>query len=501
MNPALVLLLATAAPANAGALPNLDFGTGRLTHWEGRGFYIAPVGDSGPTLACGVCSGDGSRPGRTGLLYRTITLPANAGVIRFQAAAVRARGLAPGAALDVVLQASGRETIPKLVRDGAGYRPVSQLLPPQGRRPREYLWNVAAHAGRRVRIAIVDDDDRPGCHVVCGGFRVVPSTAEDPATREFVAHMARLQRTHRLAPLARYDSRHFVALSNAPAGFTEYRLSNCEAIHSLFFEHFRRRGFAVREPAGKLMVAIFASQAGFEAYLGRPMSSAVTGVYHTPSNRLLVYDYGNNRAFKAVAKRSEDLAKSTPASGMERHRLLVELSRRVRDRRDDTNISTIMHEVAHQLSFNGGMLNRQGDAPAWLAEGLACYCESTVNGAWQGLGEPNPNRVAVLARVRQGGGRFLPLRSLVSDDGWLRKATSTQQVVLGYSQSWALFSFLMREHPDRLRRYLALIYPRRTAEHRLTDFAQAFGADLARLDRRYQAYLREVVRQQARVKP
>jgi hypothetical protein len=71
-------------------------------------------------------------------------------------------------------------------------------------------------------------------------------------------------------------------------------------------------------------------------------------------------------------------------------------------------------------------------------------------------------------------------------------------VVVGYSQSWALFRLLMEERPRALRRYLALVYPRRTPDHRLADFAEAFG-DLTALEKRYQEYLREVVRQQ--VKP
>jgi hypothetical protein len=41
------------------------------------------------------------------------------------------------------------------------------------------------------------------------------------------------------------------------------------------------------------------------------------------------------------------------------------------------------------------------------------------------------------------------------------------------------------------------VYARRTPEHRLADFAEAFG-DLPALERRYQEYLREVVRQQAK---
>ena len=238
------------------------------------------------------------------------------------------------------------------------------------------------------------------------------------------------------------------------------------------------------------MVAVFDSQAGFEAYLGRGMSSAILGIYHTPSNRLVVYDYARNRAFQERKRRGEEIARGMPTAVAQQY-VQGAVSRQNRDYRADTNIGTMMHEVAHQLSFNGGLLNRHGDVAAWLAEGLARYCEPTVHGGWQGIGEPNPRRAGVLARAR---GSYIPLRALVSSDDWLRKAKTVDQVVLGYSQSWALFRLLMEERPRALRRYLALVYPRRTPDHRLADFVEAFG-DLTALEKRYQEYLREVARQ------
>jgi len=72
--------------------------------------------------------------------------------------------------------------------------------------------------------------------------------------------------------------------------------------------------------------------------------------------------------------------------------------------------------------------------------------------------------------------------------------------VLGYAQSWALFSMLMEQRPRTLRKYLALTESRRTPEHRLTDFAEVFGADWDRFEASYQAYVRELVRQQAQAK-
>jgi hypothetical protein len=478
---ATALLLAAAAPT-APPLPNLDF-TDRLTHWEGQGFGATPGG---------VSSRDGGRAGRTATLHRTFIVPPGTGAIRFSAAAVRVDGLPPGKALDVVLEATGRRLIAKRVNTAKGWRPAPQLLPSHEGRPFEYEWRVADFVGQPLRIALVDLDDRPGCHVECRGFRLV--SADEINGKEFTAFMLRLERERRLPPMVRLDSKHFMAIGNADEEYAEHRLYNCETLHALFFEHFRRKGFAVRPPAEKLMVAIFDSQAGFEAYLGRDVSSAILGIYHTPSNRLVVYDYAQNRAFQERKKRGEQIAREMPTTLAKQH-VLGTFSRQERDYRADTNIGTMMHEVAHQLSFNGGLLNRRGDVAVWLAEGLACYCEPTANGAWQGIGEPNPRRAAVLARTKGG---FIPLRALVGSDDWLRKARRVDQVVLGYAQSWALFRLLMEERPKALRRYLALVYPRRTPDHRLADFAEAFG-DLTALERRYQEYLREVVRQQ--VKP
>jgi hypothetical protein len=484
----LALLAATALPAQRATLDNLDFSLGKFTHWHGEGFTLDQVVVSGHRQVV-ASSADGK--GKKALLHRTFVLPENAHRIAFRAAAVRPAQVAAGPTLDVVLEAAKREFLPRQVRTERGWALAPALLPPEKGQLREYAWDVSGHAGRRVRIALVDGDDRPGCHVLCGPFRLVSNDEGHIAL--FAEHMRKLEKTHKLRRFSRSDSKHFVALSNAPGGYTDYRLYNCETIYADFFNHFRKRGFAVRPPAAKMMVAIFDTQKGFQAYVGTAMPSVVTGLYHTPSNRLVVYDFGTNRDYLAEKKRGDNVVRKG-TTDLERQRLTVHLGRYFNDRRDDTNISTIMHEVAHQLSFNGGLLNRTGDAPAWLVEGLAVYCESTVKGAWQGIGEPNPQRAAVLEGPAGGRGSFLPLRALVQSDDWLRKARSTQQVVLGYSQSWGLFHWLIRERPAELRKYMALIHDRRAPDHRLADFASVFGGDLGKLEKRYFAYLRTLAR-------
>jgi hypothetical protein len=484
-----VALLAV-LPAAADPYANFDFRSGTLDRWQGKGFYLTTATGQGPSTSFAACSSDCGPIGRRAMLQRTFVVPADAGAIRFSAAAIRGRGCDADDRLDVVLETTDAQVVPKQVRgNGEEWQTAATLLPPAGRRPREYQWKVGDLAGRTVRVTLYDGDDRPGCFVVCGGFRFVPR--DEINGREFADFMRKLKRDHQLPPMTRVDSKHFMAIGNADDGFIEDCLANCETMYPFFLDHFYRKGFPVREPKGRLMVAVFDSQTGFEAYVGRQLADGVRGMYHTPTNRLLIYDYGRNREYldsKARAEREADRL----ASNLDRQRLLTAFNRRARDIRTDANIGTVMHEVAHQLSFNCGLLNRDGDAPMWLVEGLACYCEPATNGGWQGIGEPNASRAGTLARVLKEKTGLIPLRQLVENDDWIRKASSTREIVIGYAQSWALFSLLMEERPREMKKYLALIYPRRTAEQRLADFTQAFGTDLAGLEKRYQEYVREV---------
>jgi hypothetical protein len=152
--------------------------------------------------------------------------------------------------------------------------------------------------------------------------------------------------------------------------------------------------------------------------------------------------------------------------------------------------------VSHQLSFNTGMLNRKGDVPVWLAEGLACYCESTDHGTWIGIGEPNHERLHALVLALQGGKKLIPLKDLVSGDTWMGSGESVgQNMLTGYGQSWALFKMFMEERPKALRTYMKSLESRKTPDHRLTDFCQAFGTDLAGLEDAYQLYVANQIKQ------
>lgn len=476
-----------ASPGQSTGGHNFDFRTGPLAGWEGNGFYLTTSNPRGPSAAFGVCSSDAGSPERTGMLRYVFTVPDGAGEIRFRAFAALGKGCKPSQRLDVLLLGQGNGAVPKKVWQNGAWRPATNLLPREHGTARDYSWDVSDYAGQTLQIVLLDRDDRPGCHVFCSGFRPVQRGVLE--RQQFARDIHKLETDKKLAPLARFESKHFTAWSNADDDFTVMRLRNCELLYDSFLSHFRRKGFALRPPSTKLMVAIFDSQAGFEAYLGEKASSGLVGVYHPKSNRLVVYDTNGNSTIQASRKQALAAGKHI-ALDLDRLRYVDTIERQTRELCKDINIGVTMHEAAHLISFNCGLLNRDGDVPLWLAEGLACYCEPTDQGAWLGIGETNRQRLGVLTdRLRKRSG-LLPFAVLVGKDDW-RKSPAT--VLLGYAQSWALFRMLMHERPEALQKYLALIHARQAPEHRLTDFRQVFGADLTLLEKRLQRYIGDLV--------
>jgi hypothetical protein len=487
----LPLVVVISVVGQPSGFPDLGFAGARLANWEGEGFAMVAPSDKGAPGTTAVWSDDSIAPTRKALLHRGLILPPGAGVISFRAAAIRAPGAAANDRLDVVLLAAGKRIIPKEVRTDNGWQEVAGLLPGKAGQGREYIWRVADYAGQGVRIVLFDEDERPGCHVWCSGFCLIGE--EEFESRQFVDFMTRLTREHNLIPVTRYDSPHFLALSNADETFSERRIRECELMYRLFYDHFRHKGFAVHEPAARLMLAMFDNQQGFEAYLGSKRPPRITGIYHPASNRFVLYDFGQNELYQESKQQAEKRGQRIPLQ-MQRLQYLDAVQLRAGELRANTNIATVMHEVAHQLSFNCGLLDRKGDLPMWLCEGLACYCESTSNSAWQGVGEPNPDRLSTLGEVIHGQGTLLDLKDLVESDRWLRERRDERSVLLGYSQSWALFRLLMEQAPANLKDYLALIYGRQNHERRLADFEQCFGS-LPSMQRRYQAYIEQLVQQ------
>jgi Protein of unknown function (DUF1570) len=311
-----------------------------------------------------------------------------------------------------------------------------------------------------------------------------PKTPPPTGTEtEFIATMQKLQKKYKMQPMARFDSKRFIAISNAPDDFTKDRLKLCETFHDAFLKHFEKAGFAVHPPTERMMIAVFATNENFDSYFGHDMTG-IAGVYHTPANRLVLYDFSEN---KNLRKQRDQAVGSGAALGnsMARAKFEQGVSRKFDDYSKDMNLSITMHECAHLVSFNCGLLARDRDVPAWLAEGMATYCEATDQGDWTRLGSSNPVRIRDLNRANKA---YISLADLVGDDRWVR----SNRVLTGYGESWALFHMMMTERPKDLRRYIDLIHDRKVPESRIADFQEAFG-DIRKVQARFNDYLRDKV--------
>lgn len=262
-----------------------------------------------------------------------------------------------------------------------------------------------------------------------------------------------------LSPIRWSETVHYLGVGDAPDAFRDRALEICESLATTYQKSFRDKGFDVEIPKCRLTVVALRDLASYKAFLGEEPGEAVGGHYDLDTNRLVIFDF--RPGGRELAIRSERV-----------------------------NTFTLVHEAAHQLTFNTGLLNRRGDVPVCLSEGLAMYCELWRPTGRALLGQVNLPRLQVLARPE--GADWLPLAELLTDDALLENQATRQ---LAYAEGWALAHYLLKT-PARLprfRAYLAAIRERRDASRRLKD-AEAHLGNLDRLDHELRRHAMRLIR-------
>lgn len=165
-----------------------------------------------------------------------------------------------------------------------------------------------------------------------------------------------------------------------------------------------------------------------------------------------------------------------------------------------TNASVVVHEATHMLLHRRDILSATTDTPLWLAEGLAGSFEPVEPERRFGPTRPCNGRTAEFRRLLGEDGVPSIRWMLAQDD--MPEATDQQAF---YASSAALCSWLVRQRPEGMRRYLELM-PRRVGSNRASDllpesdgtrsrhelvFEAAFGS-LAELERDWLAWERAV---------
>jgi hypothetical protein len=266
-----------------------------------------------------------------------------------------------------------------------------------------------------------------------------------------------------IEPLSTLRSAHYQAIGDAPEGFMRLTLGDCEQLAVDYLKHFRDRGFELHQPDRRLTVVIFRDNRSFGRFFPVPATSKPAprgatvqrvGNYSRMTNMLYVFDW-----------------RMVPMEPRSSHR----------------NSETLAHEGVHQLTYNTGLLNRAGDAPLCIVEGLGMYGEARQVQGPSDLGRINLRRLDDLARTQRMIS-WIPVRDLLGDDTILQ-AGQALRVLLAYAQSWLLVHFLMEmpEHLPGFREYIKAIQSRTKADHRLDD-AQAHLGDLDVLDRDLRRY-------------
>jgi hypothetical protein len=269
------------------------------------------------------------------------------------------------------------------------------------------------------------------------------------AEQQLTRASAQIQKvTNRSIQIVR--SAHFQAVGDASEAFMKITLNDCELIAQDYLEHFRAKGFDVKVPERLLTLVVFVDERPFKIFT-KGVPNAVAGLYRRTENWLVLFDYRN---ISAPVERPGYQA----------------------------NMSVLAHEATHLLAYNTGLLNRHGDVPRAITEGLGTYGEVRKLHGRSQPGGINSSRLDDLAHIQRRVD-WVKVADLLADDKTGFTST-TDRVLLSYAQSWLLVYYLMTT-PSRLpqfRGYLKTIFTRSDAKHRREDAEANFGS-LDRLDR------------------
>jgi hypothetical protein len=282
-------------------------------------------------------------------------------------------------------------------------------------------------------------------------------TSATPAESREISSVEQAARSAKLGPLRHSRSEHFLGIGDAPDAFRESALRHCEALGQTFLAYFRGRGFTLDYPMHRLTVITLKDADSYAALLGEAPGKDVGGHFDLDTNRLVIFDFRPGGG---------DLA-----AGAER-----------------VNLFTLVHETSHQLCHNTGLLDRKGDIPVCVSEGLATYVELWRPGVKNAIGGINRPRLQALVQSED----WIPIADLIGSDKFFRDPATAQ---LAYAESWVLVYWLLktRARLPATRAYLESLGASSKKVSRADVAEKALGS-LEKLDRDVKAEARRLVR-------
>jgi hypothetical protein len=152
-----------------------------------------------------------------------------------------------------------------------------------------------------------------------------------------------------------------------------------------------------------------------------------------------------------------------------------------------------LHEAIHQQVYNRQVFQRLSPIPHWFDEGIATGFEATQGRISIGPTKISPRYARQVLAARQ-----LTFNEIVADD-----SAFAGDVLAGeaYGNAWALHWMLVTKYRIPYGKYVRLLSEKQPLERedvaqRLADFKQAFGKDLADIQREFPTFLENGIKKQ-----
>ncbi|MFM7055469.1 MAG: DUF1570 domain-containing protein [Planctomycetota bacterium] len=256
------------------------------------------------------------------------------------------------------------------------------------------------------------------------------------------------------------QTEHYLILANSSDEYAEFCGKMLEKVSVEFQKFMAGLGVDVQFPERRLPVLIFAAAGEFEAYAGRlhpEISFTDTpGFYTVRDNLVLLQDLSQDRSLRTAAAIRRSLADQP------------------------LQVATVIHEAVHQLAFNTGVQVRMADNPVWFSEGLSlCFEQPSLRTPllWTRPNLLNARHHAEFLRISEAAELPISLADLIRRDALFQQSGTA---VAAYAESWALVTWLVREQPEQLGRWIGNLRQQQpldpvTADERTAMFVSAFG--------------------------
>ncbi len=305
-----------------------------------------------------------------------------------------------------------------------------------------------------------------------------------------------LRQTRGLVPAMQpTETEHYVLLTDAPVESARQVASLLEATWRSFQRTCAALGLQPAPLRHKLVAVLFREKGDYTRFARTQdgMNRAWAVGYYSPSvDRLVMFDAISDDAVQKalVDLQAESLrvqrqaaaaggpldAGPAGAQAASIQRQIDAQRQRVVTEARDGFMATVSHEAAHQLLFHTGVQRRDVPYPLWLAEGLATCFEGTDRDRREmGFQFDNPRREEAM-RDAMRADRLVPLKVLLVADR-IPGGEDERAVRDFYAQSCQLVTWMARERPTELRKYLDALRDGDFAEPgaRLDGVERVFG--------------------------